>query len=361
MRIVKVTGKVESDNFIKEAIQDYEDIVTKLIKDIESKCQNKPNSTYKKLEMLYQYFINLNIKYATWTLVDGGLGAAGPIGRYKTKHSGFEGEFEIGFGEKLAPILIQKGVCASYSSTFCDIARRLGIDCAVVYNSYHAWNSILIDDEIWYLDLTPIIKEGKKNIPLNSALKNSYNTFNLIEITTDKYDNRYNSQSICFDKDGQILSKKELINFLKKNKVNKSIIKNVRITSLDSTPTDTTQKKDNSSKTNMTIRKVTKPNGEVINYQNTNNQAVKNVGDLVKKIIAETNQKVDKMKINNPKTQELCRLRYALKYLKEERERLDEVTYNIAFEDVLRGLGFDETVITSLKSNKNIMQNLSRG
>ena len=66
------------------------------------------------------------------------------------------------------------------------------------------------------------------------------------------------------------------------------------------------------------------------------------------------------MKINNLKTQELCRLRYALKYLKEERERLDDVTYNIAFEEVLKGLGFDETVITSLKNNKNIMQYLSR-
>ena len=61
MRIVNVAGKVESDNFIKEAIQDYEDVVTKLIKDIKSKCQNKSNSTYEKLEMLYQYFINLNI------------------------------------------------------------------------------------------------------------------------------------------------------------------------------------------------------------------------------------------------------------------------------------------------------------
>lgn len=360
MRIVKVEGKVESDNFIKEAIQDYEDMVTKLIKDIKSKCQNKPNSTYEKLEMLYQYFINLNIEYATWTLVDGGLMAAGPIGRYKTKHSGFEGEFAIGFGEKLAPILIQKGVCASYSSTFCDIARRLGIDCAVVFNNYHAWNTILIDDEIWYLDLTPIIKAGRKNIPLSSALKSSYNTFNSIKITTDKYDNKNNSQSIYFDKDGQILSKKELINFLKKNKINKSIIKNVRITSLDSTPTDTISKKDNSSKPNMTIRRVTKPNGEVINYQNTNNQAVKNVGDLVKKIITQTNWEVDKMKINNLKTQELYRLIYALKYLKEERERLDEVTYNIAFEEVLRGLRFDEAVIMLLKSNKNIIQNLSR-
>lgn len=260
----------------------------------------------------------------------------------------------------MAPILIQKGVCASYSTTFCDIARRLGIDCAVVYNSYHAWNTILIDDEIWYLDLTPIIKVGRKNIPLRSALKSSYNTFNFIEITTDKYDNKNNSQSICFDKDGQILSKKELIDFLKKNKVNKSIIKNVRITSLDSTPTDTLPKKDNSSKPNMTIRKVTKPNGEVINYQNTNNQAVKNVGDLVKKIITQTNREVDKMKINDLKTQELCRLIYALKYLKEERERLDEVTYNIAFEEVLRGLRFDEAVIMSLKSNKDIIQNLSR-
>ena len=360
MRIVKVTGKVESDNFIKEAIQDYEDVVTKLIKDIKSKCQSKPNSTYKKLEMLYQYFINLNIEYATWTLVDGGLRAAGPIGRYKTKYSGFEGEFAIGFGEKLAPILIQKGVCASYSSTFCDIARRLGIDCAVVYNSYHAWNTILIGDEILYLDLTPIIKVGGKNIPLSSALKSSYNMFNFIEITTDRYDNKNNSQSICFDKDGQILSKKELIDFLKKNKVNKSIIKNVRITSLDSTPTDTLPKKDNSSKPNMTIRSVTKPNGEVINYQNTNNQAVKNVRELIKKIITQTNWEVDKMKINNLKTQELCRLIYALKYLKEERERLDEVTYNIAFEEVLRGLRFDEAVIMSLKSNKNIIQNLLR-
>lgn len=360
MKIVKVTGKVESDNFIKEAIQDYEDMVTKLIEDIKSKCQNKTNSTYKKLEMLYQYFINLNIEYATWTLVDGGLGAAGPIGRYKTKHSELEGEFAIGFGEKLAPILIQKGVCASYSSTFCDIARRLGIDCAVVCNSYHAWNAILIDDEICYLDLTPIIKAGRKNIPLNSALKSSYNTFNFIEITTDKYDNKNNSQSICFDKNGQILSKKELINFLKKNKLNKSIIKNVRITNLDSTPTDTIFKKDNSSKPNMTIRRVTKPNGEVINYQNPNNQAVKNVGDLVKKIITQTNLEVDKMKINNLKTQELCRLRYALKYLKEEREKLDEVTYNIAFEEVLRGLRFDEAVIMSLKNNKNIIQNFSR-
>ena len=360
MRIVKVTGKVESDNFIKEAIQDYEDVVTKLIKDIKSKCQNKPNSTYEKLEMLYQYFINLNIEYATWTLVDGGLMAAGPIGWYKTKHSRFEGEFAIGFGEKLAPILIQKGVCASYSSTFCDIARRLGIDCAVVYNSYHAWNTILIGDEILYLDLTPIIKVGRKNIPLSSALKSSYNMFNFIEITTDRYDDKNNSQSICFDKDGQILSKKELIDFLKKNKVNKSIIKNVRITSLDSTPTDTLPKKDNSSKPNMTIRSVTKPNGEVINYQNTNNQAVKNVGELIKKIITQTNWEVDKMKINNLKAQELCRLIYALKYLKEERERLDEVTYNIAFEEVLRGLRFDEAVIMSLKSNKNIIQNLLR-
>lgn len=75
---------------------------------------------------------------------------------------------EISITDKLAPILVGKGVCKSFSLAFKDICDLLNITCKVISTSdevvpsnshfkkyAHAWNEIYINGETKTIDLDP--------------------------------------------------------------------------------------------------------------------------------------------------------------------------------------------------------------
>lgn len=358
MKIIKATEDLEFKVFLQEAIKDYEEIVNRVVNNINNLCKNKPNPVRKKLEMLYQYFLNLDIKYAYHVITSDGYAAGdGVLGHYKTTSNNLERDLVVNDGSyKLAPILIHTGVCASYSATFCDMARRLGIDCAVVSENHslnHAWNAILINNEIKYLDLTPIIKSRRKDISLDMALRDRIYSFDCILITTDKYNDFGNSIDISFRGDNGKCSERDLINFLKENKIkksneNKKPILNVRrITSVDN---NVIKRSDENKKVNINVRRVTSRDNSI------------NKADIIRNVVNKVNESLRSIKDVGPKTYKLYQLRYAVMYLSEEKNRLridDNSIYTDIFSEILNTLGLGLDILFT-DEGMNIMRKFRR-
>ena len=351
MRIVKVSEDEDFKLFMHDAIKDYESIITNVIDDINCSCKNESNFSLKKLEKLYQYFLSLNIEYAYHTLGNNGS-ALGVIGHYKTKNKGLEGDLGIAMGGKLAPILIHKGVCSSYSSTFCDMARRLGNNCAFIESDSinHAWNAILIDDKLKYLDLTPIIKSKRTDIPLKDALTDKCYSFNQISITTNKCDDNGSNISIIFNHDSN--KKKcyeyEIINFLKTNKIVQ--IKN------DSHNNNFDNPKEK--KPAIKVRSMTDENCKTTYFDND----FINQDDLITGIINKINKKLGSIMGLNYETYKLYQLKYVVMYLKEEQNRLhldNNFVYNNIFPKICDLLNIKNEILFS-NEGQDVIQNLTR-
>ena len=155
--IIKGKG-VDKDRLALE--EEYQD----KIKQIAKSFKNKGTFITKKqmLKDLFNWW-NKNIKYDYAILnnprTNNGTGKyPGIVYDYKNTH--------ILASEKYAPILLKKGICASFASAFKDICELIGVRCRVVtsedeaviptYKKFsHAWNEVYIDGEYRTIDLTP--------------------------------------------------------------------------------------------------------------------------------------------------------------------------------------------------------------
>ena len=147
----------------------YNIIVNELLKEI----NNNAHSDKEKLWMLYDYLTSENMSYDL-TVHPTDTRSATPQ-RYSFRNYK---KLSIAQDSKYPAILNNSGVCITYSLAFEDLANRLSIPCRVVkgYTGMdHAWNVVLIDNEVKQIDVSYAIMNRKISDKKDFFLKNSFN------------------------------------------------------------------------------------------------------------------------------------------------------------------------------------------
>ena len=156
----EVVSKEEKEREYKKFLQEVENAYNQKADIIISEINKKAKTDKEKLKMLYNYFYN-TMEYDLHGTDKEGYAKQYlyPFKNYKT--------FKIDQKTKYPALIYNKGVCATFSKAFADLANKLEIPCRQV-NGFtglqHDWNIVLINDEIKHIDVAFAImfhnKEG---------------------------------------------------------------------------------------------------------------------------------------------------------------------------------------------------------
>ncbi len=148
INLVVITKRRELEKEYKQKIEDIANSV-KIINDDKQTLKNLFDWWQKNVK--YDYDILSNKRES---------------GNFKSNVYKYR-EMDILSSEKFAPILLNKGICKSFSEAFKDICDILNIECRVVKsrdndvciqsfkNLYHVWNEVTIHGETSTIDLDP--------------------------------------------------------------------------------------------------------------------------------------------------------------------------------------------------------------
>lgn len=177
---MSIVYRNDNDEIVSK--EEYESELTKFKIDVEAQYNMQVNvilkeinsnshSDKEKLWMLYNYLTSDNMSYDLTRTSDGK--SAHPQ-RYSFRNYK---KLTIAQDSKYPAILNNSGICITYALAFEDIANRLGIPCRVVSGDTgmnHAWNVVLIDNELKQIDVAYAIMNRKISDKKDFFLKDSF-------------------------------------------------------------------------------------------------------------------------------------------------------------------------------------------
>ena len=187
-----IISKEEFEDKYKHFKKEVEDSYNKIASELINRINSITTSDMEKLWMLYDYLTSDNMTYdLQGTTQDGRLATheGYKVKGYKT--------WKIKQGTKYPALLNNSGVCITYSLAFEDLANRLGIPCKVItgYTGMeHAWNVVLINNEIKQIDVAYAIMNRKINRKEDYFLKDYFmgrTTNESIDTLTNELRNQY--------------------------------------------------------------------------------------------------------------------------------------------------------------------------
>lgn len=117
------------------------------------------------------------------------------------------------YNSKEMAILGGYSVCHGISYAFRDICQRLGIDCEVMHNEYHAWNMIYTDEGPKYIDCSLAVEHFKGNPTLKKIVKRDYSPYDYFLVDMDRLLQLERMPGrICYPHgDGKIFNEKKVL------------------------------------------------------------------------------------------------------------------------------------------------------
>ncbi len=165
----RIISKEEFDRLVAQFDKEVDDAYNKEADAIVERINRSAHTDVEKLWKLFDYLTSEEMIYYL-ERTDGGF--AINEGYKWNGHT----HFLIDTRTKYPVLLLHKGVCENYSLAFADLANRLGIPCRQITgftSMHHAWNVVLIDDEVKHIDVTYAImyrNTPKRNYFLNNDL-----------------------------------------------------------------------------------------------------------------------------------------------------------------------------------------------
>ena len=125
-----------------------------------------------KLMKVFDYLTSDNMSYDLERTPDGRMAIP------KTYSFAPYKKLTIAQDSKYPALLNNSGVCITYALAFADLVNKLGIPCRVIYGfagMEHAWNIVLINNEIKQVDVAYAIMNRRINDKRDFFLKESFN------------------------------------------------------------------------------------------------------------------------------------------------------------------------------------------
>lgn len=153
------TGKVyvKSNGSSRQAYEEHVQATSK-IKEIARSIGG--NTVPEKLAGIYDY-VYKNVQYADQNTIDAVKKMDSKTKRY------YEGIYATGY----TAVINGMSTCIGYSSLFQRLCSEKGIPCAIIRNSTHAYNVVLLDGQSYFYDLTNDVLNGRMSISGKSYLE----------------------------------------------------------------------------------------------------------------------------------------------------------------------------------------------
>lgn len=148
---------VKSNGSSRQAYEEHVQATSK-IKEIARSIGG--NTVSEKLAGIYDY-VYKSVQYADQNTID-----AVKKMNSKSKRN-YEGIYATGYTAVMNGI----STCIGYSSIFQRLCSEKGIPCAIIRNSTHAYNVVLLDGQTYFYDLTNDVLNGRMSISGKSYLE----------------------------------------------------------------------------------------------------------------------------------------------------------------------------------------------